>query len=98
MKELTLNEVKEVSGGFDWGSAIGGVGGRAAGSYIGAQIGGYAASWGGPIGTVAGAYIGYRIEHNIRNMENNWRNYNTTNIYNGFWNDQRSGRFWYGPY
>ena len=52
MKELNLNEMEMINGGWDWGkSVLWGIVGTVAGAAIGAQIG-------GAPGAVAGAVIG----------------------------------------
>ena len=52
MKELNLNEMEMINGGWDWGKSIlWGIVGTIAGAAIGAQIG-------GAPGAVAGAVIG----------------------------------------
>ena len=52
MKELNLNEMEMIDGGWDWGkSVLWGIVGTVAGAAIGAQIG-------GGVGAAAGSLLG----------------------------------------
>jgi hypothetical protein len=66
MKELTVNEVQAVSGGYDYGTLFGGAIGSHWGSKIGNRIG-FAA--GGPIGSVIGGLAGAGIQYVVTNYD-----------------------------